>query len=252
MKEANGVTKKAFLASWMAALASSSSALRKLKLRPTLSKQMALSLSEMSALTTLDVTLPSPVKMEDFVLFNNISDLKILCLSVDRPGSDSTYPEAEKHLAKIHPEQGRSKITTLKLEGDPFFIFWGTIFFCSQFLQTFAATVWTTLESRFLPGLLLMPHTLHLVIHSNPKVQRFSFEWDGRLNGEEEWDATWQDKRMAIPEGLLASVAKLRQLKSLSIRNIPLVNSEFMSDLFIALPKLPSLDTLCLLAEKTF
>jgi hypothetical protein len=239
--------KKTFLPSWMAALASSSSALWKLKLKPTLSKQMALSLSEMSALTTLDVTLPSPVKTDDFVLFNTIPGLKTLILSVDWPGSDATYPEAGKHLAKMHPKQGRSKISTLKLEGDPFFIFWATTFFCSQFLHTFVATIWTTLESRLLPGLLLMPHTFHLVIHYNPKVQQFSFEWDGRLNGSEDWE--WEDQRLAIPEGLLESVEKLRQLESLSIKNIPIVDSDFIAELFDALPELPSLHTLCLVPQ---
>ena len=75
--------------------------------------------------------------MGDLVLFNNITSLETLSLSIDGPGNKATYPEAGKHLATMHPKQGLTKISTLNPEGDPFFVFWVICLFFSKFLYTF-------------------------------------------------------------------------------------------------------------------
>ncbi|KAJ2933024.1 hypothetical protein H1R20_g4105, partial [Candolleomyces eurysporus] len=198
----------------------------------------------MSALMTLKLTLSTPVEMDDLVFLNTLPRLNTLFLATHGSGNNPVYPEEGKHLAVSHPKQGQSKITTLNLGGDPFFIFWATSFFCSRFLHTFVAKIWTTLDRNMRPGLLLMPHILHLVIHSNPKVQQFSIEWDGDLRGDEHWD--WDDERLSIPEEVFNSINRLRDLKILSIKHIPIITADFMSQLYYRLPRLPCLHTLCL------
>jgi hypothetical protein len=87
-----------------------------------------------------------------------------------------------------------------------------------------------------------MPHILHLVVQSNPKVQQFSIEWDGDLRGDEEWDLL--DERLEIPKELFNSVGKLGNLEVLSIKNIPFLAYNFMLNLLNQLPSTTSLHTL--------
>jgi hypothetical protein len=116
-------SQESFMPSLMAALVSNAMELRNLKLKPTLPKQAALLLPEMPALTTLDLTLCIPVKMDDLAFLNRLPHLTTLFLSAKGSRNMAIYPEARKHLAVSHPQQAHSKITTLDLRGDPFFIF---------------------------------------------------------------------------------------------------------------------------------
>ncbi|RXW11223.1 hypothetical protein EST38_g14632, partial [Candolleomyces aberdarensis] len=54
------------------------------------------------------------------------------------------------------------------------------------------------------------------------------------------------DERLSIPEEVFNSVNRLRDLKILSIKNIPIFTADFTSQLYYGLPRLPSLHTLCL------
>ncbi|RXW13975.1 hypothetical protein EST38_g11884 [Candolleomyces aberdarensis] len=201
----------------------------------------------MAGLTSLTVAMPAPVRMDDLVILNGLPQLKTLSLSTHGPAYNAVYPKPGRHLTKIHPDQGKSQLKRLTLEGDPFFIFWATSFFCSPSLHTFVGIVSSKLYPEQFPGLLLMPHILHLVIHSNPKVQEFSIEWKGRFRGDEAWD--WHDQRLTVPEDLGKALRELRHLEKLSIKQIPIITTDFIVKVLDALPHLPSLDTLYLVPK---
>ncbi|KAJ2928152.1 hypothetical protein H1R20_g8943, partial [Candolleomyces eurysporus] len=191
----------------------------------------------MSALTNLTLALPAPVKTEDFVFLNSIPRLNTLSLAIHGTNR-AVYPEAGKHLTRTHPEQGKSKVTSLTVEGDPFFIFWSTSFFCSPSLHTLVGKVPRNIQDNLLQGLLLVPHILYMVIHHNPKAQRLSIERDGTLPGHENWN--FGDARTFLPADLYSSITKLQNIVTLSIHNVP------FPEVIKHLSTLPSLRTLLL------
>ncbi|RXW13970.1 hypothetical protein EST38_g11882 [Candolleomyces aberdarensis] len=189
----------------------------------------------MSALTNLTLALPAPVKTEDLIFLNTIPRLTTLSLAIHGT-NHAVYPEAGKHLTSTHLEQRKSKVSSLTVEGDPFFIFWSTSFFCSPLLHTLIGKVPKNVQGNLVQGLLLIPHILHMVMHHNPKAQRLSIEWDGTLPGHENW--SFGDARTSLPADLYSSVTRLRNIETLSIHNVP------FPEVIKHLSALPSLRTL--------
>jgi hypothetical protein len=79
---------------------------------------------------------------------------------------------------------------------------------------------------------------------NNPKVQKFSIEWDGELSGNEPWD--WEDERVALPRSFYTAISTLRNITTLSLKTIPMTDLNFVPGVLEALPALPSLHTLSL------
>jgi hypothetical protein len=237
-------SKKTFLSALGTALASGSSAtLAKLTLKATIWPQLTLLLPTMSTLNDLTLAFSAPVKMECFVFLNSIPHLKTLSLAIYGT-NDAIYPEAGKQLMKTHPEQRKSKIMSLTVEGDPFFIFWSASFFCGPSVHTFVGKVSTNLRHRLTLGLLLVPHMLEMDMVNNPKVQKLSIEWDGELSGNEPWN--WEDERVALSDSFYPTLSTLRNITALSLKNIPMTRFNFFPQVLASLPALPSLCTLSL------
>ncbi|KAJ2915676.1 hypothetical protein MD484_g4736, partial [Candolleomyces efflorescens] len=200
----------------------------------------------MSALTDLSLAFPAPFKVANLLFLNTIPHLRTLSLSIDPDINDVLWPKPGEQLLKTHQEQRKSKITSLTVEGDSFFVFHSASLFCGPSLHSFAGKVSMSIVPELTTGLLLAPHVLHLVMAHNPKVHKFSIEWKGEscIDDHEAWGM--ESERGVFLDSFYPTLSKLRNITTLSFKNAPVTDRNFVPQVLATLPALASLRTLAL------
>jgi hypothetical protein len=141
-------------------------------------------------------------------------------------------PARAEYLRQLDTEQVWAQLRHLEFSADGFFTFWATSFLALSQTHKFIMKVPPFLEHQFVSSVFWVPHILHLLAHRCPEIRQIeigqkvtfgsyyeeSFPFSIRFANDYKVD---RFDKPRMPEGLLASLIRLRHLQTLSMTNIP-------------------------------